>query len=60
MKICICGPVTPFELRDFISSEESVIELNKGASAVNTYVKELLRNGHEVVIVTSDVPLIIS
>ena len=60
MKICICGPVNPFELREFISSEESVIELNKGASAVNTYVKELLRNGHEVVIVTSDVPLNIS
>ena len=60
MKICICGPVNPFELREFISSEESVIELNKGASAVNTYVKELLRNGHEVIIVTSDVPLKIS
>lgn len=60
MNICICGPVNPFELKDYISSEDPVLSINKGASAVNTYVKELLRNHHQVTVITSDVPLSIT
>ena len=60
MNICICGPVNPFELKDYISSEAPVLSINKGASAVNTYVKELLRNHHQVTVITSDVPLSIT
>lgn len=57
MNICICGPVNPFELREFITSNTQIISINKGASAVNTYVKELLRCNHNVTVLTSDVPL---
>ncbi len=56
MKIGICGPINPSEFKDFFPNRKQVPAINKGASAVNTYVRELLRQGHEVVVFTSAVP----
>lgn len=56
MKIGICGPINPSEFRDYFSDCKQVPAINKGASAVNTYVRELLRQGHEVIVFTSAVP----
>lgn len=56
MKIGISGPINPFELKDFFPDMENIPVINKGASAVNTYVRELIRQGHKVVVFTSAVP----
>ena len=56
MKIGICGPINPLEFKELFSNYKQVPSINKGASAVNTYVRELLRQGHEVIVFTSAVP----
>lgn len=57
MNICICGPLNPYELSEFFPKETNLPIINKAASAVNTFAKELLRKGHNVTVITSDVPL---
>lgn len=56
MKIGIAGPVNPDELKDFLYKEQKIQPINKGATAVNTYIKELLRKGHSVIVFTSEIP----
>lgn len=56
MKIGIAGPINPYELRDYLYKDQKILTINKGATAVNTYVKELLRKGHSVIVFTSEVP----
>ena len=56
MKILICGPVNPLELVDFLNKGQDVPKVNLTVMAVNTYVKELLRQGHTVKVVTSFIP----
>lgn len=56
MKIGISGPINPIELKEFFPQDIKLPNINKGASAVNTYVKELLRNDHKVIVFTSSVP----
>lgn len=56
MKILICGPVNPLELVDFLNKGQDVPNVNQTAMAVNTYVKELLRQGHTIKVVTSFIP----
>lgn len=55
MTIGICSPINPASLGDFFDTE-ALPNINRGASSVNTYVKELLRNGHYVIVFTSNVP----
>lgn len=55
MRIGICGPVNPAALSEFLNCD-SIPNVNGGASSVNTYVKELLRNGYKVIVFTSVVP----
>lgn len=56
MNITICGPINPSEFSDVLNYTDKLPNINRGASAVNTYVRELLRMGHKVVVVTQDVP----
>jgi len=56
MKIGICGPFNPFFIKEFFYEGQDIPNINKAASAVNTYVKELLLQGHKVTIVTCDIP----
>ena len=56
MNITICGPINPSEFSDTLNYTGSLPNINRGASAVNTYVRELLRMGHNVVVVTQEVP----
>ena len=56
MKIGIVGPVNPYELREFLYNGQKIQSINKGATAVNTYIKELLRKGHSVIAITSAIP----
>lgn len=56
MKIGICSTINPYELREFLPSDKEIPSINGGASAINTYVKELLRQGHHVIVFTSAVP----
>lgn len=53
MKIGIVSPCNPYELREFLYDGQDVPNVNKGASAVNTLVKEFLRHGHSVKVFTS-------
>lgn len=55
MNIGICGPFNPFSIKEFFYGGQDILNINKTASAVNTYVKELLLLGHNVTIVTCDV-----
>lgn len=56
MRIGICGPINPKFLEDFLHKGQLIPDINKSSNAVNTYVLELLRMGHEVTIITSSVP----
>lgn len=56
MKIGICSPVNPCELKEYLHSDKEIPSINKGATAINTYIKELLVEGHEVTVFTSAVP----
>lgn len=56
MNIGICGPVNPKMLSAYLHRGQKIPDINKSANAVNTYIIELLRNGHHVIVVTSDVP----
>lgn len=53
MKIGIVAPCNPYELKEFLFDGQDVPNINKGASAVNTLVKEFLRKGHSVKVFTS-------
>lgn len=56
MNIGICGPINPSVLKDYFFAGQNIPSINKAATAVNTYVKELLRNGHNVIVVTCAIP----
>ena len=56
MYIGICGPVNPKTLSAYLHGVAKIPDINKSANAVNTYIVELLRNGHHVIVVTTDVP----
>lgn len=56
MNITICGPINPSEFSKVLNYTGKLPNINRGASAVNTYVRELLRKGHNVVVVTQEVP----
>lgn len=56
MKIGICGPFNPYSLKNELNYNGELPNINKGATAVNTYVRELLRQGHEVIVITSAIP----
>lgn len=53
MRIGIVSPCNPSEFKEFFSCGQDVPDINKGASAVNTLVKEFLRQGHYVKVFTS-------
>lgn len=53
MRIGIVSPCNPSEFKEFFSDDQDVPNINKGASAVNTLVKEFLRQGHYVKVFTS-------
>lgn len=56
MNIGICGPFNPFFIKEFFYEDQDILNINQAASAVNTYVKELLLQGHKVTVVTCDIP----
>lgn len=56
MRIAICGPVNPFELKEFLNGCQNVPSINKGATAVNTLIREFLRLGHSVLVITATIP----
>ncbi len=56
MNIGICSPINPASLEEFLDKTERIPDINGGATSVNTYVKELLRNDHQVVAFTCAVP----
>ena len=56
MNIGICGPFNPFFIKEFFYEGQEIPNINKAASAVNTLVKELLLQGHHVIVVTCAVP----
>lgn len=57
MNICVCGPVNPFELKEYVDYSTGIISINRGSSSVNTFVAQLIRDGHDIIVITSDVPL---
>lgn len=55
MTIGISGPFNPYFFKDLFGCKY-VPNINKGASAVNVYVNELIRHGHKVIVFTCSIP----
>lgn len=53
MTIGIVSYFNPFEILPFLYGDQQVPNVNKGASAVNLLVKELLEQGHNVIVFTT-------
>lgn len=56
MNIGICGPFNPSFVKEFFYENQNIPNINKAASAVNTFVKELLLQGHRITVVTCCIP----
>jgi glycosyltransferase involved in cell wall biosynthesis len=54
MRIGICGPISTEELRPHLHEPATSAPRGLGGSPVNLLVRELLRRGHEVIVVSCD------
>lgn len=56
MTICVLGNLNPEGLKNFLYKDQTVPTINITATAVTTYVKELLLQGYDVIVITSSIP----
>ena len=52
MNIGIASPFNPYEILPFLYGNQQIPNINKGATAVNLLIKELLEQGHNVIVFT--------
>ena len=53
MNILILSPFNPLEFSEFLNEDSAKIpNINAGASAVHTVVREFLKDGHQVTVIT--------